>query len=194
MGYINNSSEFQSRYSSCFFIAFACYNRPLFLVRIATKDIANSNSNKLYMSSEPNQHNERSTNTLSGRKLALISLLTLLAAIFIALFWGETANLFGLRRFFSSARSAGTLSAPTSITVATAMDSSVSGEKLQSAMKTPVYFLSHGGVSPSRRNIQRRNLKLIPASQTSCTKSSTRPTANWHRSAARSRQRSSRAL
>jgi hypothetical protein len=101
------------------------------------------------MSSEANQHNERSTNPLSGRKLALASILTLLVAISIALFWGETANLFGLRRFFS-ARSAGpaaAASASASVAVASVKERNQSGNILQSSMKTPVYFLSHGGVS-----------------------------------------------
>ncbi|CAG8932864.1 unnamed protein product [Penicillium salamii] len=61
-----------------------------------------------------------------------ISILAVLIAITIALFWGETANLFGLRRFFSR---------PAAISpsiVDTAPGSTM-------ASKTPIYFLSHGG-------------------------------------------------
>ncbi|KAJ9489467.1 hypothetical protein VN97_g3808 [Penicillium thymicola] len=93
------------------------------------------------MSSESNRHNdsETRTNSFSGQKLTIISLLTVLAAVLITLFWGETANLFGLRRLFgSSARlAAEPLSDSTSAVTAT--------PKGQSDMKTPIYFLSHGG-------------------------------------------------
>ncbi|KAJ5969073.1 hypothetical protein N7501_005321 [Penicillium viridicatum] len=93
------------------------------------------------MSSGSNRHNdsETRTNSFSGHKLTLISLLTVLTAVLITLFWGDTANLFGLRRLFgSSARSAAEpLSASASAAAATL--------KGQSGMKTPIYFLSHGG-------------------------------------------------
>ncbi|CAI7651292.1 unnamed protein product [Penicillium viridicatum] len=93
------------------------------------------------MSSEPNRlyDSETRTNSFSGHKLTLISLLTVLTAVLITLFWGDTANLFGLRRLFgSSARSAAEpLSASASVAAATL--------KGQSGMKTPIYFLSHGG-------------------------------------------------
>lgn len=96
-----------------------------------------------HMSSESNRHNdsETRTNSFNGQKLTIISLLTVLAAVLITLIWGETANLFGFRRLFgSSARlAAEPLSASASTVTATA--------KGQSDMKTPIYFLSHGGVS-----------------------------------------------
>ncbi|KUM58961.1 hypothetical protein ACN42_g8194 [Penicillium freii] len=95
------------------------------------------------MSSESNRHNnsETRTNSFSGHKFTLISLLTVLAAVLITLFWGDTANLFGLRRLFgSSARSAAEpLSASPSAPAATAT------LKGRPGMKTPIYFLSHGG-------------------------------------------------
>jgi hypothetical protein len=96
----------------------------------------------------------------------LISILTVAVAISLALFFGfgqtttegETntntpANLFGLRRFGSSFfRASGSRRQLGSVATATAaVDSTkspkssvVSGDK----MKTPVYFLSHGGVCP----------------------------------------------
>jgi hypothetical protein len=113
------------------------------------------------MSSEANQQ-QPNTNTpvardtlnpISGRKLALISLLTIFAAVLTSLFWGDTANLFGIRRFFSSSArtAAGPISAAASgsgsasvATVATAKDST---SDTMSSSKTPIYFLSHGGVS-----------------------------------------------
>lgn len=94
------------------------------------------------MSSEANHQHpstnipapRESLNPINGRKLALLSLLTIVAAIYTALFWGETANLFGIRRFFSSP-------------ARTAAIAKNSASDTMSASKTPVYFLSHGGVS-----------------------------------------------
>ncbi|KAJ5787603.1 Extradiol ring-cleavage dioxygenase class III enzyme subunit B [Penicillium paradoxum] len=111
------------------------------------------------MSSESSQqHNHSGTqsapNPISGRKLALISLLTVLAAVLITLIWGDTANLFGLRRLFgSSARTAaGPLAASASISASVAAAATVKGQsdaltnsKIQHSMRTPIYFLSHGG-------------------------------------------------
>ncbi|KAJ5194343.1 Extradiol ring-cleavage dioxygenase class III enzyme subunit B [Penicillium cf. griseofulvum] len=105
------------------------------------------------MSSELNQHNNsetRTQNSFSGSKLALISLLTVIAAVLITLFWGDTANLFGFRRLFgSSARSvavplSGSASVATAPTVKGQPDAATSG-RVQSSMKTPVYFFGHGG-------------------------------------------------
>lgn len=79
-----------------------------------------------------------------SRKTA-VSILAVLIAITIALFWGETANLFGLRPFFSR---------PAAISpsiVDTAPGSTM-------ASKTPIYFLSHGGVST---NSLQYNFKLL---------------------------------
>ncbi|KAJ5952959.1 Extradiol ring-cleavage dioxygenase class III enzyme subunit B [Penicillium vulpinum] len=105
------------------------------------------------MSSVSSQHNHsetRTPNSLSGRKLALISLVTVLAAVLITLLCGDTANLFGLRRLFgSSARSSAIpLSASASVAAAATVkgqsDADTSGQ-IQSTMKTPIYFFSHGG-------------------------------------------------
>lgn len=100
------------------------------------------------MSSE-SRHNDSETRTphsFSGHKIALVTLLTVLTAVLIALFWEDTANLFGFRRLLGScARSAAVpLSASTSIAAA----ATVKGNSdVKSSMKTPIYFLSHGGVS-----------------------------------------------
>ncbi|KAI2710334.1 hypothetical protein CBS147332_6035 [Penicillium roqueforti] len=98
------------------------------------------------MSSE-SRHNDSETRTphsFSGHKIALVTLLTVLTAVLIALFWEDTANLFGFRRLLGScARSAAVpLSASTSIAAA----ATVKGNSdVKSSMKTPIYFLSHGG-------------------------------------------------
>lgn len=106
------------------------------------------------MSSGSSRHNDSETrpNWFSGQKLALVSFLTVLAAILITLLWGDTANLFGLRRLFgSSARSA---AVPLSSSASAAAAATVKGQPdavttghAQPSMKTPIYFLSHGGVS-----------------------------------------------
>ncbi|CAI7670110.1 hypothetical protein PCG10_003758 [Penicillium crustosum] len=105
------------------------------------------------MSSESSRHNDsetRTPNSLSTHKLTLISLLTVLAAILITLFWGDTANLFGLRRLFgSSARSAAEpLSASASVAAAATLkgqSDTFTSDHIQPGMRTPIYFLSHGG-------------------------------------------------
>ncbi|KAJ5229171.1 hypothetical protein N7489_009879 [Penicillium chrysogenum] len=104
------------------------------------------------MSSGSSRHNDSETrpNWFSGQKLALVSFLTVLAAILITLLWGDTANLFGLRRLFgSSARSA---AVPLSSSASAAAAATVKGQPdavttghAQPSMKTPIYFLSHGG-------------------------------------------------
>ncbi|CAI7650713.1 unnamed protein product [Penicillium glandicola] len=109
------------------------------------------------MSPEPSQHNHseiRTPNSFSRRKLAFVSLfvslLTVLAAVLITLLWGDTANLFGLRRLFgSSARSVAvplSASAPiAAIATVKGQSDAVTSGQVHSSMKTPVYFLSHGG-------------------------------------------------
>lgn len=95
--------------------------------------------------------------------LAALSVITLLIAIAIAGFWGYTgstsatddANLFGLRRFFG----AGGRAASASRGFAASTSTTTSGRVLDQVKKlgegvedrvamarTPVYFLSHGGV------------------------------------------------
>lgn len=93
-----------------------------------------------YMSSEPT-HDTRTTNTPSRR--FVLSVLTILLAITVALLWGDTANLF-LRRFFSRPTS---LRSSSSITTTAINQANAVGSSAPSKMKTPIYFLSHGGVS-----------------------------------------------
>lgn len=146
------------------------------------------------MSSGSNRHNDsetRTPNSFSGHKLTIISLLTILVAVLITLFWGDTANLFGLRRLFgSSARSAAEpLSASASATAAATLkgqSDTFTSDHIQPSMKTPIYFLSHGGVSylyPG--SYYRPNADMIPTSQTSCTTSTTQLTASSVKSGAR---------
>ena len=123
------------------------------------------------------------TNT-SNKRTAAFSILALIIAITIALFWGDSANLFGLRRFFSTRPGASVAAAPS----VAAIDNT-SRSQLQSKMKTPIYFLSHGGVSLGFKIDQKESTNIV--SRTSCTTSSTRPTANSPRSAVKSRPRSS---
>ena len=106
------------------------------------------------MSSE-SRHNDSETRTphsFSGHKIALVTLLTVLTAVLIALLWEDTANLFGFRRLLGScARSAAVpLSASTSVAAAATVkgkSDTVTSCHVQFSMKTPIYFLSHGGVS-----------------------------------------------
>lgn len=133
------------------------------------------------MSSEAN-HDTRTTNTPNRR--FVLSILTVLLAITVAIFWGDTANLF-LRRFFS--RSAG-LGSSSSITTTATNQVNTVGNKVPSKMKTPIYFLSHGGVSITPKRVESI---ANTTSQTSCMKWSIRPTANSRRSAARLQPRSS---
>ncbi|KAJ5305836.1 hypothetical protein N7508_004851 [Penicillium antarcticum] len=104
------------------------------------------------MSSEANQQhrttpvpgNQDTLSPIHERKFALLSLLTIFLAILISLFWGDTANVFGIRRFFSS--SARTASASASVaTAAIAKETTSSSDTMASTSKTPIYFLSHGG-------------------------------------------------
>jgi hypothetical protein len=122
------------------------------------------------MSSEANQQQSNTStpvardtlNPISGRKLVLISLLTIFAAVLAPLFWGDTANLFGIRRFFSSSAAA---AAPgsSSASVTTTATAKVSTSDTMSSLKTPVYFLSHGGVSttPHVQTSNPRNIYVL---------------------------------
>ncbi|KAJ5368065.1 uncharacterized protein N7496_007825 [Penicillium cataractarum] len=100
------------------------------------------------MSSEARQQNTPSTSNsanlqTSHRRVFLLSVITVIFAALVALFWRDTANLFVFRRLFGSssraAASSSTGSAPTPAVV-----SSIT-EQAGLKMKTPVYFLSHGG-------------------------------------------------
>ncbi|KAE8384109.1 hypothetical protein BDV23DRAFT_43437 [Aspergillus alliaceus] len=94
----------------------------------------------------PNQTNQQQQPTKKPSTLTALAILTLLFAISIAFFLANlrteeprnspTATLFGLKRFFSS-------TSPVSREVLkTASDKT--GDKMS---RTPIYFLSHGGVS-----------------------------------------------
>lgn len=105
-------------------------------------------------SSAPSSHQNTTTTTSTPPKqkptlAVLFAVITLLLAIAVAGFWGYTgstststgsadANLFGLRRFLGAG---GRASAS-----ASASGSRGFGDRVMMA-KTPVYFLSHGGVS-----------------------------------------------
>lgn len=115
-----------------------------------------------------------STQTKTG-KLALLAILTAILAVLIALCYGDSDNLFGFRSLFrpsssiarsvgggvsksaSSFASAGTAAAAATIATTAAAASTPkspvhrqqtegSSSKMNT-IKTPVYFLSHGGVS-----------------------------------------------
>ncbi|KAJ5946099.1 hypothetical protein N7454_002938 [Penicillium verhagenii] len=88
----------------------------------------------------------------TNRKILILSLVTVFIAILITLFGNDTANLSAFRRLFGSSsatRSAvGPLSASASASIASAAvkAKTASQDDLASfKMKTPVYFLSHGG-------------------------------------------------
>ncbi|KAJ5663209.1 hypothetical protein N7507_003940 [Penicillium longicatenatum] len=114
------------------------------------------------MSSEPHHdlnynpaNNTSATGLQSNRKTLAISLVTLVIAALIALFANDTANLSAFRRLFgssSAARSAvGPLSvsasASASIAAAASAKAKMASDDSTVKMKTPVYFLSHGGPS-----------------------------------------------
>lgn len=109
----------------------------------------------IYMSSKSRQQdpptNHSATLQTSNRRLFLLSVVSVLAAALVALFWRDsTANLFAFRRFFgSSSRTAAATSSVAGGTVSTPALASSSGiaEQSEVKMKTPIYFLSHGGVS-----------------------------------------------
>lgn len=114
------------------------------------------------MSSEPHHtpnnnpaNNTGATEVQNNRKILILSLVTLVIAALITLFANDTANLSAFRRLFgssSAARSAvGPLSAASaSASASIAASAAVKGKMAEdstSKIKTPVYFLSHGGVS-----------------------------------------------
>lgn len=107
----------------------------------------------------PNQPNQQQhPNTSSSRSsitLLLASILTLLAAIAIAVVYGDiAADLFGLRRIFGGGIATSRSSLLRQQTPASAVQgfssSVLPGNQVQTQgevkMRTPVYFLSHGGV------------------------------------------------
>ncbi|RHZ44201.1 DODA-type extradiol aromatic ring-opening family dioxygenase [Aspergillus thermomutatus] len=85
----------------------------------------------------------------TSRKFAILSLTCLLVAILLAAFGytglsaeNTTANLFGLRRLF------GTQSAAVvkrEVSTSSVLQSTTASQKSGNTMRTPVYFLSHGG-------------------------------------------------
>lgn len=112
------------------------------------------------MSSEVRRHHNNNKTSASGNagntisyNWLFLSIFTLVIAVLFAAFWHDTANLFTFRRLFGSstraARSVTTLSASSSIAAGVSTKAKVNSElggPSSSDMKTPVYFLSHGGV------------------------------------------------
>ncbi|KAJ5560267.1 hypothetical protein N7513_002666 [Penicillium frequentans] len=113
------------------------------------------------MSSEPhhtpnnNPNNTNATGIQSNRKILILSLVTIVIAALIALFANDTANLSAFRRLFGSSSaarsavgplSAASASASASIATSSAMKGKMADDST-SKIKTPVYFLSHGGPS-----------------------------------------------
>ncbi|KAJ5557074.1 hypothetical protein N7494_000989 [Penicillium frequentans] len=113
------------------------------------------------MSSEPhhtpnnNPNNTNATGIQSNRKILILSLVTIVIAALIALFANDTANLSAFRRLFGSSSaarsavgplSAASASASASIATSTAVKGKMADDST-SKIKTPVYFLSHGGPS-----------------------------------------------
>ncbi|KAJ5889573.1 hypothetical protein N7504_010383 [Penicillium tannophilum] len=113
------------------------------------------------MSSEPhhtpnnNPNNTSTTGIQSNRKILILSLVTIVIAVLIALFANDTANLSAFRRLFGSSSaarsavgplSAASASASASIAASTAVKGRMTDDST-SKIKTPVYFLSHGGPS-----------------------------------------------
>lgn len=85
----------------------------------------------------------------SNRKLLLFSLITLLVAAIIALFARDIAAVSSFRRLFGSSTRAARSAAPLSSVAAAASAKTKVSSGLEGStanMKTPVYFLSHGGV------------------------------------------------
>jgi hypothetical protein len=105
------------------------------------------------MSSEARQQNTPPKNHFAplhtnNRRLFLLSV-TVFAAALVAIFWPDTVNLFAFRRFFgsSSRTAAATSSVAGSLSAPALASSSGIADQSEVKMKTPVYFLSHGGVS-----------------------------------------------
>ncbi|KAJ5203768.1 uncharacterized protein N7498_004647 [Penicillium cinerascens] len=104
------------------------------------------------MSSEArqDQHNSPGSRSdiTSNRKLLLFSLVTLLVATIIALFARDIAAVSSFRRLFGSSTRATRSAAPLSSVAAAASAKTTVSSGLEGStanMKTPVYFLSHGG-------------------------------------------------
>lgn len=130
----------------------------------------------------PNTHTSSRSST--NPTILIASIVALLSTVAIAVLSGneDTAGLFGFRRFFgggvTSSRSS-TLQQASSA-VQGFSSSAVTPDELK--MRTPVYFLSHGGVRLlsfflflSFFDIDTAGL-INHDSQTLCTKSTTRPT------------------
>ncbi|CEJ59639.1 Putative Dioxygenase [Penicillium brasilianum] len=101
------------------------------------------------MSSEVRQQNTPSTSDsanlhTSNRRLFLLSVVTVIFAALVALFWRETTNLFLFRRFFGSSSGVAASSLTKSVSAPVVTSSSIA-EQPGYKMKTPVYFFSHGG-------------------------------------------------
>lgn len=106
-------------------------------------------------SSAPTGNNSNHSNTpRSNIGLLIAAILALLGAIVIAIFTGNTptADLFGLRRllgggFTGSPPRIAPLRHFQSTPTASALSGSlVANDEVRAKMRTPVYFLSHGGV------------------------------------------------
>lgn len=112
----------------------------------------------------------RTPTKTKARRLALLAILTAIFAVLIALFYGDSDNLFGFRSLFgpssfiarsvggglsksdfaSAFTSAGTAAAAAAASAQKAPVHPQQSERSSFKMntnKTPVYFLSHGGVS-----------------------------------------------
>lgn len=139
------------------------------------------------MSSTPNEQRN-----LERPSITVTSFVTLLVAILVAFAYESTtsANVFGFRRFAQTSWAAIGSRRPlsTASNVAPVQDiqktPAVNGLK----MKTPVYFLSHGGVRYCYPSVPRKRLLEVPGhclskltlcSPTSCMILNTRHTRNW---------------
>lgn len=102
-----------------------------------------------------NPNNTSATGIQSNKKLLILSLVTIVIAALIALFANDTANLSAFRRLFGSSSAARSAVGPLSAASASASASIAASAAVKGKMadestlktKTPVYFLSHGGVS-----------------------------------------------
>ncbi|KAJ5100614.1 Extradiol ring-cleavage dioxygenase class III enzyme subunit B, partial [Penicillium angulare] len=109
---------------------------------------SNLNSKREDHTPAPNIYGLQSS---TPRKLIIISLLTVVVGIFIAVFWkSESAELFAFRRVKSSAaggvsRVLSSSSSTAGKNIAAPIRSPSSDKSLKMGSKTPIYFLSHGG-------------------------------------------------
>ena len=121
--------------------------------------MSSETSSSQHNNQNPNPETTNALNIQSGRKLIIILLLPLILGILIALLCtSETTNLFAFRRLFGSSTAARSATGPPSlsasasiaaVTSAAALKGKTSSTDNQTSfkMKTPIYFLSHGGVS-----------------------------------------------